>query len=59
VVLRILDKADRELERLDSWTETNTVLQTNLERLYSKARNHALGVSDQLDELLKQLEAIK
>ncbi len=57
VVLRVLDKNGRELERVDSWIETDLILQANLKRLYNKAKNQALGVAGQLDELLKQLEA--
>jgi hypothetical protein len=63
VVLTILDKSGRELDRLDSRSFRGPVgtmsgqHRSTLEQLYGIARNLALGVPSQLDELLKQLEA--
>lgn len=55
VVLRILDKAGREIERID--TATSSEYRPQLEELHRRAKNQALKVAAQLDELLKQLEA--
>lgn len=57
VVLRILDKNGREIERLDTRTLNLDYESRQLVRLYSTAKDQALGVAGQLDELLKQLEA--
>ena len=61
VRFRILNREGREIERYDtSFTILNFErlkdIDNSLAQLYAKARRFALGVEDQLDELLKALE---
>lgn len=57
VVLRVLDKDGREIDRLDS-TAKGGELTPELRQLFEKARSVALSVPKELDELLKELERI-
>ncbi len=56
VRFRILDKQGREIERYDSLHQHDAEIGARLRELYTKAKRVALGVEDQLDELLRELE---
>ena len=56
-VLKILNKAGREIEVLDGGVGSGTEWREDLFELHKKARRAALGVDSQLDELLKELES--
>ena len=55
VQLRILNSEGREIERYDTKTEFDQLIELDLVELFTKARRVALGVDSQLDELLKAL----
>ena len=54
--MRILDEQGRELDRLHYEHTHSSAAQFQLQELFYKARNLALGVDNQLDELLQELE---
>ena len=56
VQFRILDRQGREIERYDTLHQYEAEIGACLRELYTKAKRVALGVEDQLDELLKALE---
>ena len=56
VQFRILDRQGREIERYDTLHKYDAEIGARLRELYTKAKRVALGVEDQLDELLKALE---
>ncbi|MFQ6026196.1 MAG: hypothetical protein ACE5Q6_01635 [Dehalococcoidia bacterium] len=56
LVLSILDKSGREIERLTNYDfRTPTEVENEMIELYKIARHAALNVGSQLDELLKEL----
>ncbi len=56
VQFRILNSEGREIERYDTKTEFDQLIEVDLVELFTKARRVALGVDSQLDELLKALD---
>ena len=56
-VLKVLNRAGDEIDKLDSGITKGEDWIPRLSELYDKARRAALNVDSQLDELLKELES--
>lgn len=56
IEMRILDDQGREIDRLQFEGAASALVQTQLNELFYRARNLALGVGNQLDKMLQELE---